>query len=58
MYKTRVIGYHASMIQRARLIEETANEMDQDGYDLVGVTSTGSGAVLVFRKRREEERRG
>lgn len=52
MYKTEVIGFTKDAGQRAKLIEEKANEMYQKGYELVCVTSTPNcGAILTFRQR-------
>ena len=52
MYKTLVIGFTKDALQRARLIEEKANEMYAQGWEVVCVTSTPNcGAIITFRQR-------
>ena len=52
MYKTIVIGFTSSKEARARLIEDNANAMYAQGWELVTVTSTpNAGAIMVFRQR-------
>ncbi len=52
MYKTEVIGFTKDAQQRAKLIEDKANEMYQKGYELICVTSTPNcGAILTFKQK-------
>lgn len=51
MYKTVVVGYEPVADKMAKQIEETANEMEKEGYELIAVTETTSAkAILVFKK--------
>lgn len=50
MYKTVVIEYSPKADDMAQKIEEKANKMLQDGYELVTMSITGTAkAILVFR---------
>ena len=52
MYRTVVIGFTKDAVQRARLIEDKANEMYAQGWEVVCVTSTPNcGAIITFRQR-------
>ena len=51
MYKTVVIEYSPKADDMAQKVEEKANEMLQDGYELVTMSITGTAkAILVFKK--------
>lgn len=51
MYKTIVIEYSPKADDMAKKIEEKANEMLQEGFELVTVSITGSAkAILVFKQ--------
>ncbi len=51
MYKTVVIDYSPKADDMALKIEEKANEMQQEGYELITMSITGSAkAILVFKK--------
>ena len=51
MYKTVVIEYSPKADEMAQTVEEKANEMLQDGYELVTMSITGTAkAILVFKK--------
>lgn len=51
MYKTVVIEYSPKTDNMAKKIEEKANEMLKEGYELVTMTITNSAkAILVFKK--------
>ena len=51
MYKTVVIEYSPKADDMARKVEEKANEMEHDGYELITMTVTGTAkAILVFKK--------
>ena len=51
MYKTVVIEYSPKTEDMAQKIEEKANEMIQEGYELVTMSVTGTAkAILVFKK--------
>ena len=51
MYKTVVIGYTPRATSMAKKVEDMANQMLQEGYELITMSTTGSGkAILVFKK--------
>ena len=51
MYKTVVIEYSPKADDMAQKVEEKANEMLQDGYELITMSITGTAkAILVFKK--------
>lgn len=51
MYKTVVIEYSPKADDMAKKIEEKANEMLQEGFELVTLSITGSAkAILVFKQ--------
>ena len=51
MYKTAVIEYSPKADEMAKKIEKKANEMLQDGYELVTMSITGTAkAILVFKE--------
>ena len=51
MYKTVVIEYSPKADTMAERVEQTANEMAGEGYELVTMSITGSAkAILVFKK--------
>ena len=52
MYKTVVIEYLPKASLMAKKIEEKANEMFLEGYELITMSVTGSAkAILVFKKK-------
>ena len=52
MYKTIVIEYSPKADDMAKKIEEKANEMLQDEYELITMSITGTAkAILVFKKQ-------
>ena len=51
MYKTVVIEYSPKADDMAKKIEEKANEMQKNGYELITMSITGTAkAILVFKK--------
>ncbi len=51
MYKTVVIEYSPKTDNMAQKIEEKANEMLQEGYELITMSITGTAkSILVFKK--------
>lgn len=49
--KTVVIGYQPKTKRMAQRIEETANEMEAQGYQFITCSVTPSArAILIFRK--------
>lgn len=51
MYKTEVIPYCPKAAKMAELIENKANEMEKQGYNLVSATVTlAAKAILIFKK--------
>ncbi len=53
MYKTIIIEYTPKADDMAIKIEEKANEMNQEGYDLItfSITNTAK-AILVFKSNK------
>ena len=52
MYKTVVIEYSPKADDMAQKIEDKANEMLKNGYELVSMSITGTAkAILVFKKQ-------
>ncbi|MBQ9143306.1 MAG: hypothetical protein IJX63_16185 [Lachnospiraceae bacterium] len=51
-YLTKVLEYSPKADTMAKRVEEAANEMAEEGYELVSFSSTEAAkAILVFRKR-------
>ena len=51
MYKSIVIQYSPKADDMAQKVEKKANEMLQNGYELVTMSITGTAkAILVFKK--------
>ena len=51
MYKTVVIDYSPKADNMVQKVEEKANEMLKNGYELVTMSITGTAkAILVFKK--------
>ena len=51
MYKTVVIEYSPKADDMAKKVEEKANDMLENGYELVTMSITGTAkAILVFKK--------
>ena len=51
MYKTEVIEYSPKADDMAKKIEEKANEMLEEDYELVTMSITGTAkAILVFKQ--------
>ena len=56
MYKTVVVQYSPKAKEMAAKVEETANKMEQEGFELVSCSITPSSkGILVFRKPGEPE---
>ena len=54
MYKTVVIKYSPKAKEMAARVEETANKMEQEGFELVSCSITHSSkGILVFRRSGE-----
>lgn len=54
MYKTLVIEYTPHVKEMALKIEDTANEMEKSGYELVTFSIMPSAkAILMFKKNDE-----
>ena len=53
MYKTVVIKYSPKAKEMAARVEETANKMEQEGFELVSCSITPSKGILVFRRSGE-----
>lgn len=54
MYKTVVVQYSPKAKKMASRIEETANKMEQDGFELVSCSIMPSTkGILVFRRSGE-----
>ena len=51
MYKTIVMDYTPSAKKAAKFCEDTANEMEEQGYEFISLSVMPSAkAILVFRK--------
>ncbi len=51
MYKTVVVEYSPKAEDMAKKVEEKANEMLQNSYELITMSITGTAkAILVFKK--------
>ena len=56
MYKTVVVNYAPDAAKMAALIEERANRMEQEGYELVSCTVRPSAkGIPVFREMKPSE---
>lgn len=54
-YLTKVLEYSPKADTMAKRIEEAANEMTEEGYELVTFSSTEAAkAILVFRKEEND----
>ena len=52
MYKSVVIEYSPKANDMAKKIEDRANEISQEGYELVTMSITGSAkAIFVFKEK-------
>ena len=51
MYKTMVVKYSPKAKEMAAKIEETANKMEQEGFELMSCSiMPSSKGILIFRK--------
>jgi len=51
VYKTIVVEYSPKADDMAQKVEEKANEMLQEGFELITMSITGTAkAILVFKK--------
>ena len=56
MYKTMVIEYTAKAKKMADRVNEMANQMEQEGYELISVSIMPSAkGILVFKKTEPAE---
>lgn len=56
MYKTVVIPYSPQSNEMASKIEETANQMEQEGFELVSCSIMPSAkGILIFKKAGESD---
>lgn len=56
MYKTVVIKYSPKAREMASKVEETANEMEKEGFELVSCSiMPSSKGILIFKKIRDDE---
>ncbi len=52
MYKTEILNRTTNIKVRAQKIEERANLMEKEGFDLISVLATPNfGAIMIFKKR-------
>ena len=57
MYKTVVLNYSPDAAKMASLIEERANRMEKEGFELVSCTVMPSAkGILVFREKNSSEK--
>ena len=56
LYKTVVIKYSPKAKEMALKVEETANEMEKEGFELVSCSiMPSSKGILIFKKIRDDE---
>lgn len=56
MYKAIVTGYLPKAEDMAKEVEEKANRMEKEGFDLVTISITGTAkAILVFKSNNNGE---
>ena len=56
MYKTVVIKYSPKAKEMALKVEETANEMEKEGFELDSCSiMPSSKGILIFKKIRDDE---
>lgn len=56
MYKTVIVKYSPKVKEMAVQIEETANKMEKEGFELISCSiMPSSKGILVFKKMRTEE---
>ena len=56
VYKTVVIKYSPKAKEMALKVEETANEMEKEGFELVSCSiMPSSKGILIFKKIRDDE---
>ena len=51
MYQTFVIAYNPAADQMAAQIQAKANELQRDGYEVVGFSITNSAKAIILAKR-------
>lgn len=52
MYKTVVTDYLPKAQEMAQAVEETANQMEREGYELINISIMPSAkAILTFRQK-------
>jgi len=56
VYKTVVIKYSPKAKEMALKVEETANEMEKEGFELISCSiMPSSKGILIFKKIRDDE---
>ena len=56
MYKTVVVKYSPKAKEMAARIEDTANKMEQEGFELVSCSiMSSSKSILVFKRMEADE---
>lgn len=55
MYQTFVIAYNPKAEQMADQIQAKANELQQDGYEVVSFSITNSAKAIILARRDESK---
>ncbi|WP_373576457.1 hypothetical protein [Parafannyhessea umbonata] len=54
MYKAFVVAYSPAADRMAELVEQKANEVVRDGYEVVSFSVTNSARAIILARRRED----
>jgi hypothetical protein len=53
MYKAFVVAYCPAADRMAELVEQKANEVARDGYEVVSFSVTNSARAIILARRRD-----
>ena len=53
MYKACVVAYCPAADRMAELVEQKANEVARDGYEVVSFSVTNSARAIILARRRD-----
>lgn len=54
MYKAFVVAYSPAADRMAELVEQKANEVVRDGYEVVSFSVTNSARAIILARRRDD----
>ncbi|RRF89837.1 MAG: hypothetical protein DUD33_05755 [Coriobacteriaceae bacterium] len=54
MYKAFVVAYSPAADRMAELVEQKANEVARDGYEVVSFSVTNSARAIILARRRDD----